>query len=105
MDPKWKISKRWNVGHCSTEIFHHSAATQERNLEIMECSEKTLIHCASVAMMMMMMIGNNRNILRGLGTKPQYLCPWDGAYSCVAAHCRDHSGDAGSLKQRCRVAG
>lgn len=59
---------------------------------------KTLILWASVAMMMMV-TNNNRNVLRGLGTQPQYLCTWNGAYSCVAAHCRDHSGDTGSLKQ------
>lgn len=36
---------------------------------------------------------------RELETKLQYICSLDGAYSCMAAHCRGHSGDAGGLKQ------
>lgn len=86
--------------HVARQIFRHSATAQKRNLEIVEFSVKMLILWASVAMMMMMVTNNNnRNILRGLGTQPQDLCPWNGACSCVAAHCRDHRGDTESLKQ------
>lgn len=40
-----------------------------------------------------------RYIERELETKLQHICTLDGAYSCMAARCRDHSGVAGGLKQ------
>ena len=40
----------WNVGHCETEDYLFSSATQESNVEsTIDYSVKTAVHCVSVA--------------------------------------------------------